>query len=70
MQDIESKGWDQKKELTPSSNIFEALKSPYMTWFTELCKKARPRAAPIAILILLSQDSRSLFGIPACNQFL
>ena len=55
---------------TPSSSIFEALKSLYMTFFSEVCRKARPRAAPIAILSLLSQDSGSMEGVPAQQKVL
>lgn len=33
--------------------------------FSEVCKKARPRAAPMAILSLNSQDNGSIFGFPA-----
>lgn len=39
--------------------MFDALKSLYMTFFSVVCKKASPLAAPIAILILASQDSGS-----------
>ena len=54
-----------KERQTPSSSIFEALKSLYMTIFSEVCKKARPRAAPISILSLMSQESGSMLGFPA-----
>lgn len=55
---------------TPSSSIFEALKSLYMTFFSEVCRKASPRAAPIAIWSLLSQDSGSTEGFPATQKSL
>jgi hypothetical protein len=55
----------ERERQTPSSSIFEALKSLYMTFFSEVCKKARPRAAPIAIFSRMSQESGSMFGFPA-----
>lgn len=58
------------KAQTPSSSIFEALKSLYMTFFSEVCRKASPRAAPIAIWSLLSQDSGSTEGFPATQKSL
>ena len=54
-----------KERQTPSSNIFEALKSLYMTFFSEVCRKARPRAAPITILSRMPQESGSMLGFPA-----
>ena len=54
-----------KERQTPSSSIFLVLKSLYMTFFSELCRKARPRAAPTIILSLMFQESSSLLGFPA-----
>ena len=54
-----------QERQTPSSSICEALKSLYMTFFSEVCKKARPQAAPISILSLMSQEIGSIIGFPA-----
>jgi hypothetical protein len=35
-----------------------------MTLLSESCKKAKPLAAPIAILILVFQESGSMLGFP------
>lgn len=48
--------------------MFEVLKSLYMICTSEVCKKAKPRAAPIAILSLLSQDSGSVLDLPTRNE--
>ena len=45
--------------LTESRRILEALKSLYMTSLGKPCRNARPRAAPITILILRSQGKGS-----------
>lgn len=37
--------------------MFEALKSRYMTGFSSPWRKARHRAAPIAIFILVNQGN-------------
>lgn len=42
---------------TASSRMLEALKSLYMTWDSASCRKERPLAAPIATLILNTQES-------------
>lgn len=47
---------------TPSRNIFVGLTSRCI--ICELCKKVKPRAAPIAILSPLSQDRDSLSRLP------
>lgn len=39
--------------FTESSKMLEVLKSRYMTGVSASCKKARPLAAPIAILSLV-----------------
>lgn len=39
--------------------MFEDLKSLYITDFSEVCKKPKPLAAPMAIFNLISQDSGS-----------
>lgn len=39
--------------------MFEDLKSLYMTVFSDVCKKARPLAAPMAIFSLISHESGS-----------
>jgi len=36
-----------------------------MTCFSEACRKASPRAAPIAILSRVLKESGSMFGFPA-----
>ena len=38
-----------------------------MTCCAESCKKAKPRAAPIAILILVFQESGSMLRFPEKN---
>lgn len=45
--------------ITLSSNMLEALKSRNITFFSVVCKNASPLAAPIAILILVSQGKVS-----------
>lgn len=39
-----------------------------MICFSEVCKKAKPLAAPIAILSLVSQDSGSVLVFPNSKQ--
>lgn len=50
----------QKIGQTVSRSIFDALKSLYITSFSAECKKAKPLAAPIVILILFSQERGSM----------
>jgi hypothetical protein len=50
-----------KEKQTLSRSIHEALRPLYVTLFSKLCKKARPRAAPMAIFSSMSQESGSGF---------
>lgn len=56
MKHIRAKNQEIKIKHTESSRILEALKSRYITGGSELCKKHRPRAAPMAILTLVAQE--------------
>lgn len=44
--------------------MLAALKSLKMS-FSDVCKNAKPRAAPTAILSRMSQESGSIPGLPA-----
>ena len=50
--------------------MLDALKSRYMICFSDVCKNARPRAAPIAILSLRLHDNGSKAAPPAGKWYL
>lgn len=45
--------------------MLDALKSRYMICFSDVCKNASPRAAPMAILSLRFHDNGSKAAPPA-----
>lgn len=47
--------------------MLDALKSLYMTCFSDVCKKARPRAAPNAILRRIFHERGWKAELPAHN---